>query len=212
MAIPSSPHCDSCYNGNSCANRNHGGCSGCNQCNSTCQTLCQVGYQLIKDHPNVGAFPWGEVKGWATHPGAEDMLYKFLTAANWNSLITKINNAESVGSKSSQGSAGTATTVQPQQVFYAKYYNEIQKKLSGFIDGTFPVVKKDDLITAVRINAIRNGFNSAKFKTSVCDTCNNGQVGCACNCSCSCDCSCGCSCSCGPSCSCDCGPSCSANK
>ena len=152
--------------------------------------------QFIKNHADVGAFPWNEVKGWATNPGSEDMLYKFITAANWNLLIQKLNTAESVGASGSmQGSAGTATSVNPGDVFYAKYYNEIQKKLNGFVDGNFNTVNRDDLITAARINAIRTAYNNAKFSSSVCDGCNTSQKTCGCNCNCSCNCS-SCSCNC----------------
>ena len=224
MSIPASPHCDSCHDGDSCADRNHGGCHGCNTCNATCQTICQVGYQLITSHPNVGAFPWREVHGYATHPGNEDFLKDVLTAANWNSLITKLNAAENVGDSVRQGSAGSATQVQKDWIIYAKYYKEIQTKLNGFIDGYFAPAEKDDLISAARINAIRTSYNKAKFKTTVCDICNNGLNRCACNCSCSCDCACSCACecpcpcsctcgcSCNCSCNCSCGPSCGGNS
>ena len=206
MSIPSSPFCDSCYNGESCADGDSGGCSGLNMCNPSCQTLCQVGYQLISKHPNVGDFPWKAVKGWATNPGNEDYLRDVLTAKNWNTLIEKLNSAEQVGEESSQGSGGIATPVESNQVFQALYYNEIQKKLNNFEDAYFDPVKKDDLVTAARINAIRNSFLQAKFKSSVCDICNTGLNECSCNCSCDCDCDCACECDC--DCDCDCGCDC----
>lgn len=129
------------------------------------------------------------------------LLKDYLTAKNWNKLIQNLEKAESIGQAKRQGSAGSATLVEPNGVFYAKYYNEIQKKLSGFENAYFSPVDKDDIITAARINAIRSSYLNAKFKSSVCDICNTSEQNCACNCSCSCACS--CSCDCGP-CSCPC--------
>ena len=214
MSIPNSPSCDSCYNGESCSDRDNGGCSGCNVCDYSCQTICEVGYQLIKSHPNVGDFPWKEVKP------KIDFIKDVITAVNWNSLIKKLEEAEKVGEKSSQGSKGSATQVQSNGVFYANNYNEIQQKLSGFEDAAFDPVVKNDLITAARINAIRNAYLNAKFKNSVCDVCNSGENSCSCNCACSCDCacdcpcpcSCDCSCDCNCSCNCSCGPACGDNS
>ena len=128
-------------------------------------------------------------------------LKDYLTAQNWNKLIQNLEKAESIGQIVKQGSAGSATPVEPNEIFYADYYNEIQRKLSGFEDAYFDSVNKDDLITAAKINAIRSSYLNAKFKSSVCDVCNISENRCDCNCSCSCDCA--CSCDCGP-CSCPC--------
>lgn len=205
MSIPKKPVCDSCYDSNSCADRNTGGCSGCNVCDSTCQTICEVGYQAIKDHQDVGDFVWREVVA------KEDLIKEVITANNWNKLIEKLESAEAVGERVRQGSAGSASSVNYNDVFLAKHYNEIQKKLSGFEDGFFETVNKNDLITAARINAIRNSYLKAKFKSTVCDICNQGENDCTCNCPCSCDCTCACYCYCPCPCSCNCNCSCGGN-
>lgn len=178
--------------------------SGCNSSCNTAQTICKVHSQYIKDHADVGAYPGVSVV-------KDDIIYQKWTADYWNSLVNKLNKAESVGRKVSQGSGGTVTeTIGNNAPYTAKLYNQVRDKICNF-NVSYAKVNKDDLITATVTNAIGTAYNSAKFNSSVCDVCNTDQTmrgGCGCNCSCACSCSCGCPCTCG----CPCGCSCSCSN
>ena len=66
----------------------------CNtECNSECdqpQTVCEIMGQFIKDHADVGAYNGSTIK-------KEDLIHEKWTADYWNTLIGKLNTAESVG-------------------------------------------------------------------------------------------------------------------
>lgn len=154
-------------------------------------------------HGDIGDFPGSTIS-------ANDFIYEKWTTSFFAALNTKLTLAETIGAQSSQGSAGSFTNPQAGDPVTAKLYNDVEKKLSGFVDGSYATVSVNDLITATVANAIKTAYGSAKFKTTVCDVCNTEQhIGgtCGCNCSCGCSCSCGCGCPCSCSCNtpCECG-------
>ena len=197
------------------------------ECNNECeenQAYCYVEHQMIKDHGDVGAYNGSTIQ-------AEDFIHEKWTVGYWNTLIEKINTAETVGREATHGSAGSVTApIKNDAAYTASLYNQVNTKLCNF-NVEYNQVKAEDLITATIANAIGTAYNAATFSYSVCDVCNatgsQSLQECSCNCptcsscptcptcptcstcpSCSCSCSCSsCSCNCG-SCSCNC-PSCS---
>ena len=182
---------------------------------------------MIKDHGDVGSYPGKTVT-------TEDVIAHVWTKNYWNSLINKINNAETVGKEAKHGSAGSVTAAIGYPAVYTKgLYNQVQKKLTNFGEASYNAVEVDQLITVSVANAIGTAFNNAKFSWSVCDVCNaSGSQSvqeCLCNCptcsvcstcpscptcstcpSCACSCSCSsCSCNCSSCSSCSTCPSCS---
>jgi hypothetical protein len=182
--------------------------SGCNSKCNTAQTICNTHSQYIKDHADIGAYPGKQVYD-------NDYMPNHWNQSFWNSLIDKLNTAEKIGTESAQGAVeGTNVTFSLDKPITATFYNTIQKKFSGF-GVTYAQVKVDQLITTSVANAIKTAYENAKFKDTVCDTCNTDQsihAGCNCNCSCSCSCNCGCSCPCECSCPCDCDCGCSCSS
>ena len=195
------------------------------ECNNECeenQAYCYVEHQSIKDHGDVGAYNGSTIL-------AGDFIHEKWSATYWNTLIDKINMAETVGKLGQHGSAGTVTAPIGNDSFYtASLYNQVNTKLCNF-NVSYNKVNAEDLITATIANAIGTAYNDATFSYSACDVCNatgsQSLQECSCNCptcsscptcptcptcstcpSCSCNCSCSsCSCNCS-SCSC---PSCS---
>ena len=198
-------------------------------CNNECedsQVYCNINHQMIKDHGDVGSYPGKTVT-------TEDVIAHVWTKNYWNSLINKINNAETVGKEAPHVSPDNITSVTAAIGYPAVYtkglYNQVREKLTNFEEASYDPVEVDQLITVSVANAIGTAFNSAKFSWSVCDVCNalgsQSIQECLCNCptcavcstcpscpicstcpSCACNCSCSsCSCNCS-SCSC---PSCS---
>lgn len=123
-----------------------------------------------------------------------------ITANNWNNLISAIESAEKIGDIVPQGSGGSATHVNKNEVFKAQFYNEIARKLNAFEGVSIEQVQPQQFVTAAVINALKTGYQNANFKSSVCDVCNIGESDCICNCSCDCGCDCDCSCPCPCSC------------
>lgn len=176
--------------------------SGCNtKCtDSYSQTVCGSGHQSISQHPDVGPYPGEQIQ-------KDDIIYEKWTAAFFQSLNSKLIQAEGIGAASSQGSNGSFANPSIGDIITADFYNAVETKLAGFIGGNYQQVKKNDIITAAIANAIGTAYNAAQFKTSVCDVCNSSQhIGgtCGCNCSCACSCNCGCSCPCPCNCGCGC--------
>lgn len=179
-------------------------------CNSECdepQTVCLRGPEYIKDHPDVGSYTWGEVK-------PEDLIHEKWSADYWNGLIGQIEAAEGIGKNSPHGSAGSiSASIGGTNLYTAKLYNEVNTKLCNF-RVSYNRVNEEDLITATIANAIKTAYESARFKSTVCDNCDEDQSikgGCNCNCSCPCSCNCGCSCPCSCNCGCSCGCTCNKN-
>ena len=187
--------CDRCYNGESCSNKKTGGCSGKNVCNPTCQTVCETEGQLIKNV--IGPYP-GKDKEIIS---GEDIIADIWSVDFFTKLNDQLKQAEKKGTSKKQGSTGSFNNPKPNDIITAEFYNNVQQKLSGF-NVNYSKVNVNDLITAARANAIRNAYNSAKFNSSTCETCNTGENDCSCNCPCSCSCSCSCSCGCQCQCSC----------
>lgn len=196
----------------------------CNiNCNNECessQRYCDIGYQSIVKHGDVGSYPGTTIQ-------KDDFIHEKWSASYWNSLIDKIEMAESVGKKVSHGSAGSVTAGIGYPYFQtADLYNQVNTKLTNFRDASYSKVQVDQLITATVANAIQTAYTNAKFNASVCDVCNatgsQSVQECLCNCptcsvcsscpscpTCSSCPSCACSCACS-SCSCNCS-SCSCN-
>lgn len=181
-------------------------------CNSSCntaQTVCVKMGQYIKNHGDVGSYPIDTVQ-------PDDIIAEKWSIDFWNSLIDKLETAESVGFESPQGSAKKVAKPLKTAAITASFYNNIKTKIDGFtIDSGYKYseVAVNDLITATVANAIRTAYNHAKFDSSVCDACNSDQsihAGCGCNCSCSCSCPCGCTCPCTCSCGCTCTCTCTS--
>lgn len=237
MSIPSCTSngqlCTKCYStqnpSNTCtssssqnSSSNEQPCSAyCNTgCNSSCnraQTYCNLGYQLITSI--VGNFPIKEVCGASNETcgySQYDIIGETWTATNWNSIISKIATAERAGTygrgnyNAPTPTRASSTQSDENNIITAEKYNQIVKKINQF-NSSLSTVNVDNVITATRANALRTGFNNAKFSSSLCDVCNVGSenVGGACGCNCSCACACNCGCSCPCNCSCTCGPSCS---
>ena len=210
---------DACIStGSKNSSNNKSACSaycntGCNTKCNTAQTYCNLGYEFIKTVG--GTYPIKEVCGASNEKCGYDQYDRIDTtwsAKNWNSLIDNIEKAEKSGSKSGQGSGGTATAAVSNKPITMSQYNEIVTKLNAFKNTSIDKASRlnnQDIITATKANALRNGYNNAKFKSTVCDVCNAGgeHIGgtCGCNCSCACSCSCGCPCPCPCNCSCPCG-------
>ena len=189
-------------------------------CNTSCNTkhcqtsqaYCDIGHELIKNHGDVGSYDWDTIN-------SNDIILNKWTSNYWNSLIGKIESAETVGKKQSHGSAGTISAcIGNKEAVSAALYNQVNKKLCNF-NVSYNEVNIDDLITKTIANAIKTAYNAATFGPTVCDVCNStssqAKKECICNCptcsscptcstcpSCSCNCSCNCSsCSCGCTCS-----------
>ena len=208
-------------NGTNCSNRNSGssgtdnsiGCSSyCNSsCNSKCesnQSYCSIGYQLITKHGDVGAYP-GEIIN------TNDIIAYKWSFDFWNNLVDKIETAEIVGKKKSQG-VGEVINPKPKKdaPITAKIYNQVEHKLERF-NTSYAEVQQEQIISAAVANAMKTAYEAATFNASVCDVCNasgsQSKKTCSCNCpscsscpSCSCSCSCSCNCSRCSSCSCNC--------
>lgn len=188
--------------------------SGCNTKCNTAQTYCNLEHEFISSVG--GSYPIKEVCGSYNQDcgyNQYDRIDTTWSATNWNSLIKCITTAENSGSgDGAQGSVGTVTAAKSNDPITMSQYNEIVTKLNGFNNTSIDKASRlnnQDIITATKANALRSGYNNAKFKTTVCDICNAGEehvapAGCHCNCNCSCACSCACGCSCPCNCSCNC--------
>lgn len=213
--VQSNPSCCTSASSKNNSNQQKGCDTYCNSgCNSVCnsiQTICKLHDQYIKNHPDVGAYP-GLSRDIVGGPEG-DIISQIWTVEYWNSLINQLNAAERVGRAVKQGNNKSAKTATSTAPITAEHYNGLRDKICNF-NTSYEKVAKNEVITAAKANAIRNGYNSAKFNSNVCDVCNAGDqsihAGCNCNCSCACSCPCGCSCPCSCSCSCSC--SCQCNN
>lgn len=196
-------------------------CDTCEKCNTnckTCQAYCQVGWEYIKDQPDVGAF---------TNPGCiekDEFIFRAWTAPWWNDYQDDLLTADIVGKKESQsanvsfphGRAETDpqnkgpfpyTNVPFQHPYHSlitgSKYNDLVTALGKFFSSISSVqgaetvgCENATVIRAAHAKALKTGYNAARFKGSVCDICNvvNYQHG-GCSCNSSCPCYCGCSCS-----------------
>ncbi len=209
--IADSQLCSSCYASQSCLTCADGdsgnSCSAyCNSgCNTSCnsaQTFCNLGVQTIVNHSDVPAYPGEAVS-------INDIIAYKWTATFWNSLRSQLQNAATLGQVQNQGSIPSSDAVATDYIVTAAYYNQVVAMIN-FFNSSVSTAAIEDVIYATRAEALRTGYNTAKFNTTVCDICNAGNEN-RNDCNCSCDCDCGCSCDCDCSCPCDCDCACSCS-
>jgi hypothetical protein len=198
--------CVTCYTGQASCTKSQG-CqtqaapcaSNCNTKCLTAQTYCNIGYQSISSHGDVGSFSGFKAP-------EKGLIFKSWTAEKWNLLQKKFEAAMDVGQKVSQGVevSFTRAAADPDNkdhpdnsLITADKYNEFVAAINGFGGKLDEVVAKKTPIMLSHSTDLDNGFTNAKFKTTVCDLCNAGkQYSCTYNCSCNYQCSCNHHCSC----------------
>lgn len=201
-------------------------CATCNTvCQAQSQAYCKIGHELIQNHETVGKYT--EI----CHK-KDEFIFRNWTAKWWNDYQDDLLTADKMGMKVPHNKGVTYSeraapdpcndTHIPNSLVTAKKYNEHVTNLSKF-GVTIPSVVGvsdngvGDVIRGAHALALRTGFNTAKFHSTVCDVCNTANqltFNCSCNCTCSCSCSCDCSSpnrSCNRGCGCSCGCSCSCN-
>lgn len=209
---------------------NYAPCSAyCNSSpNTVCavkQSYCNIGKENIKNHADVGAHPS------IACTAKDEFIFRNWTARYWNSLIDKLDTAEIVGLVNKQGSVidPAHVTADPQNMPHPAgslvtgvKYNEVVKLLNNFQAGLGQVqgaaqvgCEAATVIRGAHAAALVSGYNSAKFRGTVCDICNASRQTnptCDCNCPCPCACNCGCDCPCECYCDCQCDCSCSCSR
>lgn len=160
-----------------CYNSCNGECKG--YCSKICQTYCQTEQNFSqnygeKNSPSTGAFSWSNLV-------EKDATIK-ITAKDWNSLKIKIQ-------KATKYCIGNLTTPVQEDVssndpITADLYNDLANGIE-IKNVTNNQNEKSSLITAEVINALMDGYNSLKFKTSLPngqytggqnDCCQSGQI------------------------------------
>lgn len=183
-------------------------CPGCNTNCTSCQTYCQVGWEYIKNDPDVG--PYDD----SICMAKDEFIFRNWTAEWWNDYQDDLLTADKMGKKESHNKgvqfpdgravADPENSPHPAgSLVTAKKYNEMVQALSLFSANIATVLGVadngvGDVIRGTHAIALQTGYNNAKFKSSVCDICNaTGFQHAACSCNNACSCYCACSCPCG---------------
>lgn len=162
-------YCASCNVG--CESTNS--CNKCNSCelcnNPSCEEKCILLQAFCGPEgsgQSVGGFSFNQCV-------SSDQL--FLTKANWNRLITYINNAYARGSKSSGGSSGLPSS--DTNIFMtAAMFNKVSDALGGLgssgpnynVTGGY----NGDIILGSYFTNLESYANTLKYKYTQCDRCN----------------------------------------
>ena len=185
--------CNSCEGCNSCQ-----GCNACQSCVTGCDVEgCQTRQSFVDQNMKPGPFSWG------TNRTSANSL--FFTKAEWNSLITYINNAFAKGATSINNNSNSGTGMEapatggssglpasdPNDFMTAEMFNKVALALSslGSATATFtdPVsnttktsmVKDVDIVWGSYFTSLESYANNLQYKTCQCDTCNVGcNLGC----------------------------------
>lgn len=152
---------NTCQRCNSCQKCNSG-CQKCNSCQGTCQSsqaFCAIGRQ------SVGSFSFNQ-------DVSADAL--FLTKANWNRLISYINNAYSRGRQKDGGNSGLPSS-DTNTFMTADMFNKVSSALGGLgSSGPRFRAKVDDVIYGSYFESLESYADSLEYKTNQCDNCNTG--------------------------------------
>ena len=189
----------------------------CNTCQNSCNTVqnyCgpSLGIQLIIQHADTGQYPaYCEQKdefifrNWRAKDVWNVIIDNLISAFTWGRLEnhTDTNFPFEYAVPDPENSPHPANSL----VTAAKY-NQVAAMINAWVGTSLPTVQVGDVIRGTHAQLQHKNYDSAKFKTTVCDICNTSaqftSCPCACDCSCACSCSCGCSCSCNCNCSCSC--------
>ena len=164
--MASNRYCSSCNVGcestNSC-NR----CNSCEKCNNAaCEETCILIQSFCKTTgQSVGSFSFGQ---------CVSSNETFLTKANWNKIITYINNAYAKGRKKSGGSSGLPAS-DSNDFMTADMFNKVSEAL-GNLGSSGPskrVVPNVDIVLGTYFESLESYANSLKYTSSQCDKCND---------------------------------------
>lgn len=163
--MASNRYCRSCNAGcestNSC-NR----CNSCEKCNNpSCEETCILIQSFCKTTgQSVGSFSFGQCV-------SSDET--FLTKANWNKLITYINNAYAKGSKKNGGFSGLPSS-DSNEFMTADMFNKVSDAL-GNLGSSGPGYNKkvNDIIYGSYFETLESYANSLKYTTLQCNKCND---------------------------------------
>ena len=158
-------YCSSCNAGCEAVNS----CNKCNSCEKCNNAGCEETCILIQSFCNttgqsVGSFSFNQCLA------SNEM---FLTKANWNRLITYINNAYAKGSKKSGGSSGLPPS-DTNDFMTADMFNKVSAALGGLgSSGPSKRVTKDvDIVLGSYFTSLESYASSLKYTTSQCNKCN----------------------------------------
>lgn len=164
--MASNRYCSSCNVGcesiNSC-NR----CNSCEKCNNAaCEETCILIQSFCKTTgQSVGSFSFGQ---------CVSSNETFLTKANWNKIITYINNAYAKGRKKNGGSSGLPAS-DSNDFMTADMFNKVSEAL-GNLGSSGPskrVVPNVDIVLGTYFESLESYANSLKYTSSQCDKCND---------------------------------------
>ena len=173
--------CQSCNSGcqsqNTCSK-----CNSCESCNVNCNgSGCNTIQNFCSTNQSAGGFSFNQ-------PLKKDDL--FLTKVNWNRLITYINNAYKKGSTSlsnraQSGNGVTSTGIggnsglpesDPNDFMTEDMFNKVSQALGGLgSSGPTRRVKANvDIVYGSYFQDLENYANNLQYKKSQCNNCNAG--------------------------------------
>lgn len=184
-----------CQNCNSSCNWHCNSCDSCNICNSSCEGSCENNKQLVSN-TSIGTFCFrknsngNRLKGGTevSNPSDADL---FLTANEWNKLISKIESAyrlssdlPDTGADKYQGKDIKAGVQYNNEFMTAFMFDGAITRMKYATNGsTSPGnsgKQKEDVIYASYFRDLEDYFNNS-FKIYYCNSCNNCN---SCNSSC----------------------------
>lgn len=162
--------CTSCNNG--CESKNS--CTTCNSCQLCNNTTCEVTCILVQAFCSPEGS--GQSAGGFNFNQCVSSDQTFLTKANWNRLISYINNAYAKGSKQSGGDSGLPSS-DNNEFMTAEMFNKVSNALGG-LGSSGPGYNMEggpsgDIILGSYFVNLESYADALKYKTNQCDKCND---------------------------------------
>ena len=158
-------------------------CNSCNSCQKCNNTTCEEKCILIQSF--CGPEGSGQSAGGFSFKQCVDSNETFLTKANWNRLITYINEAYAKGNSLLNGGTGGDSGLpksDSNDFMTAEMFNKVSSALGGLGSSgpnlhVYPVGSKEkpegDIVLGSYFTSLESYANALKYTTSQCDKCND---------------------------------------